>query len=120
MTILTVLSVFSGVCFLIYGISCLSSPYMAKEFERFGIPKFLKSTGILQIIGGLALLFGSWKFPHLAFTGSAGLAVLMLLGSIVRIKIKDTFLQSSPAFIFTILNTYLAYCYMDAMMFTEL
>ncbi|MDB3977322.1 DoxX family protein [Flavobacteriaceae bacterium] len=115
MTILTALSVFSGICFLIYGTSCLSSPHMAKEFKRFGIPKFLKLTGMLQILGGLALLLGCWKFPQLAFTGSAGLAVLMLLGSIVRIKIKDSFLQSSPAFIFTILNSYLAYYYLAAM-----
>lgn len=112
MTMYTALSVFSGVCFLIYGTSCLSSQNMAKEFKRFGIPEFLKLTGMLQILGGLALLLGCWKFPQLAFIGSAGLAVLMLLGSIVRIKIKDSFLQSSPAFIFTILNSYLAYCYM--------
>ncbi|MFT4943975.1 MAG: hypothetical protein ACI8RH_001723, partial [Flavobacteriales bacterium] len=36
------------------------------EFKRFGIPQFLKLTGSLQILGGLALLIGSWVLPILA------------------------------------------------------
>ena len=114
MTIIDMLSGFSGSCFLFYGVSCLYSNHMSKEFKRFGIPQFQKLTGMLQILGGLALLIGSWKFPLLAFLGAAGLALLMLLGSVVRIKIKDSFLQSSPAFIFAILNSFLAYTYSNA------
>ena len=111
MTTIDVLSIFSGTCFLFYGASCLYSTHMSKEFKRFGIPQFLKLTGTLQILGGFSLLIGCWKIPLLAFIGATGLALLMLLGSVVRIKIKDSFLQSSPAFIFTILNSYLAYTY---------
>jgi hypothetical protein len=111
MTLIDVLSAFSGSSFLFYGVSCLCSTHMKNEFQRFGIPQFLKLTGTLQILGGFALLIGFWKIPFLAFIGAAGLTLLMLLGSIVRIKIKDSFLLSSPAFIFTILNSYLAYSF---------
>jgi len=111
MTLIDVLSVFSGSSFLFYGLSCLFSNHMKNEFNRFGISQFLKLTGTLQILGGFALLIGFWKIPLLAFIGAAGLALLMILGSIVRIKIKDSFLHSSPAFIFTILNSYLAYTF---------
>ena len=118
MTIIDVLSIFSGTCFLFYGASCLYSTHMSKEFKRFGIPQFLKLTGTLQILGGFSLLIGCWKIPLLAFIGATGLALLMLLGSVVRIKIKDSFLQSSPAFIFTILNSYLAYTYSTMILLT--
>ena len=118
MTIIDVLSIFSGTCFLFYGASCLFSTHMSKEFKRFGIPQFLKLTGALQILGGFSLLIGCWKIPLLAFIGATGLALLMLLGSVVRIKIKDSFLQSSPAFIFTILNSYLAYTYSTMILLT--
>lgn len=111
MTLIDVLSMFSGSSFLFYGLSCLFSNHMKNEFNRFGISQFLKLTGTLQILGGFALLIGFWKIPLLAFIGAAGLALLMLLGSIVRIKIKDSFLHSSPAFIFTILNSYLTYTF---------
>ena len=120
MTIIDMLSGFSGSCFLFYGVSCLYSNHMSKEFKRFGIPQFQKLTGMLQILGGLALLIGFWKFPLLAFIGSAGLALLMLLGSVVRIKIKDSFLQSSPAFVFAILNCYLAYTFFKLIWFSSI
>lgn len=111
MILLDVLSIFSGSCFLFYGFNCLFSKHMVIEFERFGIPQFLTLTGSLQILGGLAILVGVWMLPLLSFIGATGLSLLMLMGSIVRIKIKDSFLQSAPAFIFTALNAYLAYGY---------
>ena len=109
MTLFNVLSIFSGSCFLFYGFSCLFSKRMALEFERFRIPQYLNLTGILQILGGLALLVGFRFLPFLAFLGAMGLSVLMLMGSVVRIKIKDNFVSSAPAFIFAFLNAYLAY-----------
>ena len=120
MTLIDLLSSFSGSCFLFYGVSCLFSTHMKNEFNRFGIPQFLKLTGTLQILGGLALLIGFWRFPPLALIGATGLALLMLLGSIVRVRIKDSFLQSSPAFIFAILNSYLAYTFFKVIWFPSL
>ena len=63
-------------------------------------------TGVLQILGATGLIVGLW-FPWAALISSAGLSILMFLGVCVRIKIRDTFAQSSPAFIYMLLNGWL-------------
>lgn len=40
---------------------------------------------------------------------AAGLALMMLCGVVVRIKIKDTVMQTVPAFAYMVLNAYLAF-----------
>ncbi|MGJ8684226.1 MAG: DoxX family protein [Nonlabens sp.] len=111
MTSFTAISLFSGACFLFYGFSCLLSEKMAAEFERFGIPQFLKLTGILQVLGGASLLIGIYMFPVLAFIGALGLSILMFMGFGLRLKIKDSFLLSAPALMFGFLNAFIAYKY---------
>lgn len=39
---------------------------------------------------------------------AAGLALMMLVAVGVRIKIKDTFLQTIPALVYFVLNAYLS------------
>ena len=97
---------FSALSFLFFGYACLTAPYMAKEFERYCLAAYRKLTGYLQLAGAIALLLGFF-FKPLALVGSAGLAILMFLGLRVRIKIKDTLLQSTPAFFYMLLNGYL-------------
>lgn len=82
---------------------------MALEFERFGIPQYRKLTGILQILGGTSIIVGLYTLLILGFLGSLGLAVLMLMGFAVRLKIKDSFALSAPSLLFGLLNAYLAY-----------
>ncbi|GAB1309663.1 hypothetical protein KH5_23460 [Urechidicola sp. KH5] len=79
---------------------------MKKEFERFGLQKLGFTIIILEIIGALGLLVGL-KFLSLLLISSGGLALLMLAGLIVRIKIKDSIWVSFPAFFFLILNAYI-------------
>jgi hypothetical protein len=101
--ILEVLMGFSAISFLIFGISCLTTRHMKSEFERYQLGTYRHFIGLLQICGGLALILGyNWKWA--VYLGSGGLALLMLLGFIVRIKIRDGFLRSSPAFIYMIIN----------------
>jgi hypothetical protein len=79
---------------------------MKKEFERYGLSHFQITTGILEILGALGLLVG-FKFKILLMISAAGLSLLMLLGFGVRIKIKDSFVQSFPAFFYMLLNFYI-------------
>ncbi|WP_397299680.1 DoxX family protein [Nonlabens ulvanivorans] len=109
MTSFTVIALFSGACFLFYGFSCLLSNRMALEFERFGIPQYRNLTGILQILGGSSIILGLYTISILGFMGALGLSLLMFLGFGVRLKIKDSFVLSAPAFLFGLLNAYLAY-----------
>ena len=79
---------------------------MKEEFNRYGLDKFRNLVGSLQLLGGAGLLIGIIWQPILIIS-SGGLALLMLIGFGVRIKMKDGFLLSLPAFVFMILNMYI-------------
>ncbi len=82
---------------------------MKSEFIRYGLKNYVKLVGGLQIIGALGLLIGYYYKPVLAICAALGLAILMIFGYGVRIKIKDNFIQSAPSFIYAIFNIYLAF-----------
>ncbi len=108
MDLLTVLTWFSSLAFIYFGINCFYSKFIISEFNRYELPKFRKLTGFLQLIGALGLLIGLYFSPILLLLASIGLCVLMLFGFIVRLKIKDNFIKSSPSFIFAALNLFIA------------
>jgi hypothetical protein len=62
----------------------------------------------LEILGAVGLLVGLFFNPVLLIS-SGGLAILMLLGLIVRIKIKDSLWISLPAIFYMCLNAYIFY-----------
>lgn len=77
---------------------------MKSEFQRFGLLNYQrKLTGILQLLGAFGLFLGIFE-PLLGVMASAGLGTLMLLGFIVRLKIKDNFIKAFPSFLFMIIN----------------
>ena len=99
---------FSSFSFVAYSISYFVSPHMKSEFERFDLKKVGIFVIVLEILGALGLLVGLFFKPILLIS-SGGLAILMLLGLITRIKSKDSFLVSLPAIFYMILNTYIYY-----------
>ncbi len=100
-----IIIVFSSLSFIAYGILCLYSKKLKKEFERFGLKKYRVLVGILELIGGIGLLIGL-LIPVVLSISAGGLAILMLLGFIVRLKMKDGFWLSFPSVFFMILNFY--------------
>jgi hypothetical protein len=99
---------FSAFSFLFYGFSYYISRNMKDEFKRYGLEKFAFLTSTLQILGASGLIVGL-KFQPILTLSSGGLALLMFLGVMVRLKIKDGFWKSLPAFLYFLLNTYLFY-----------
>lgn len=95
----------SGISFIIYGILLLNSTKMQNEFKRFGLEKFTKLTGVLELLGGIGMLIGL-KFDIVLLISSGGLALLMLMGFGVRMKLKDSFWLSFPSFFFMALNLF--------------
>lgn len=96
----------SGVTFLFYGVLCLASPFMKREFERFGLRQFRVLIGVLEILGGLGLLVGlGW--PLALWLSSGGLALLMLCGVAVRLRIGDTLPQTLPALVLMVVHLYI-------------
>lgn len=104
--LLNILIIGCAISFLYYGITFFTNSGMEEEFVRYNLDKFRKLIGCLQLSGGTGLLVGLLS-PPVLITASGGLALLMLIGFGVRVKMKDGFLQSLPSFIFMILNCYI-------------
>ena len=106
MSVITIVTLISSFSFFAYAFSYFRTPHMKKEFKRFGLEKIGLITVLLEIIGALGLLVGL-KFYFFLMISSLGLALLMLAGLIVRIKLKDSIWISLPAFFYMMLNTYI-------------
>ena len=83
-----VLALVSGFAFLNYGIEILFRVRLREEFARYGIPGLRAVVGVLEVLGGAAVLLGL-AFPPLGAFGAAGLCLLMVLGLSVRVRIHD-------------------------------
>ena len=79
---------------------------MKMEFKRFGLEKFGLIIMTLQFLGATGLLVGL-LFNPLLIISSLGLALLMLAGFLVRLKLKDGILVSLPALFYMSLNAYI-------------
>lgn len=98
----------SAISFLGYGLACFLSADMKREFDRYQLGAQRALIGGLQLCGSLGLLVGLNQ-PWLGRAAAAGLVLMMLLAVGVRIKIKDSLLQTTPALFYLALNTYLAF-----------
>ena len=106
MSLFTLLVWFCSVSFLIYGLNCLFARYMRQEFERFGLARFRQFTGLLEVAAAVGLVLGL-IVPIIGCLSAGGLTLLMLLGFLVRLKIKDGPFRASPALIYMGLSLYL-------------
>jgi hypothetical protein len=98
----------SILAFASYGVACIISPHFEAEFERYGLPKFRRLIGLLEIMGALGLLIG-FIFDPLRILSAGCLSLLMVCGIAVRIKIKDNFLAMLPALILMLLNIFICF-----------
>ena len=108
MSLLLLLVLFSSLSFLGYAVSYVVSPHMKNEFRRFGLEKMATLTVVLEVVGATGLLVGLLYNPILLLA-SGGLALLMFLGVLVRLKVKDSLWVSLPAVFFMLLNAYICY-----------
>jgi hypothetical protein len=84
---------------------------MVSEFIRFQLTKSNRIiTGVLQLIAVVGLII-AFEEPLIGFIASSGLALLMLLGFTVRLRIKDGIYKASSSLIYMVLNIILAYHY---------
>lgn len=93
--------------FLYYGLLCLFADGMVDEFERYGLPRFRRVTGALEVLGAAGLLAG-YLFPVLSALSAGGLAILMLLGLAVRVKVRDSLVEMAPAGLLLLVNAFIA------------
>ena len=80
---------------------------MKSEFSRFGLNhQWRYLTGWLEIFGGLGLIAGLYSQPLLMIS-SGGLSLLMAIGLLVRVKIRDELWKLSPAFFLMLINLWI-------------
>jgi uncharacterized membrane protein YphA (DoxX/SURF4 family) len=104
--VLVVFALVSGLSFLYYGFKVLFLTESKGEFERYGLPAVRRVVGILEILGGTAVILGLAIAP-LGSLAAAGLAALMVLGLIVRFRIHDAPRLMVPAALLAGLNAVL-------------
>ena len=93
----------SLLAFAWYGATALRSREMVAEFERYGLARLRVFTAVLQIAGSVGLLAG-FVYRPLLLVSAGGLAVMMLLAVLVRIRIRDPIHAIVPAFVLFCLN----------------
>ncbi|MDG1291562.1 MAG: hypothetical protein P8N91_04165 [Flavobacteriaceae bacterium] len=98
-----VLSFFSGVSFIFFGLACFYNSLFVNEFYRYGLSEYRTIIGFFQLLGGIGSIIGVFD-KRILIISSLGLSVMMLLGVGVRIKINDTFIQTLPALTYLIVN----------------
>jgi hypothetical protein len=81
---------------------------MKREFKRFQLEKLGFLTIVLEILGASGLLAGLFFKPILLIS-SGGLSILMLLGFMLRLKLKDSLWVSLPALFYMGLNASIFY-----------
>lgn len=101
------LILFSALSFLAYGVTCIGSAHMKREFQRYGLARQRVWVGSLQLLAALGQLVGL-SLPWIGLSASIGLAAMMLVGVLVRLRIKDRLVMIFPAFFYMILNAYLS------------
>jgi len=106
MALHTSLTLFSAITFIGYGFVCIFHGHMTQEFQRYGMSKYRVLTGYLELLGGLGSIVGLFYHPIYVLS-TAGLATLMLMGVIVRLRIRDPLLEIIPATVLMLLNAYL-------------
>jgi hypothetical protein len=100
--------VVSSTLFLYYGIACLFTYGMKRDFERFGLSRLRILTGTLEVFGALGLIVGQF-WPPLVPLSAGGLALMMLVGVATRIRVLDSLAQTLPALVLMCVNLFIVW-----------
>lgn len=98
--------VISIVLFMYYGLAVLVSSAMVEDFERFGLARFRKLTGVLELIGSLGLILG-YFVPQFTVAAAGGLTLMMGVGVVVRLRCGDSLTDALPATVMLLINLYI-------------
>ena len=103
-----VIILFISFSFLFYALHALFSQKMKDEFSRWGVQKYRILISCIQLSSGFSLLL-SFFYPFLVIYCSSIFFTMMLGAIFVRIRIKDSFLDTLPALLYFFLNAIILY-----------
>ena len=104
----TALVLFSSLSFFAYGATALFSTKMRQEFERYQMGGQRVLIALLQWCAAAGLILGLY-IPWLGQAAAAGLALMMAVALVVRIRIHDKPYLMLPAAGYLALNAYLCF-----------
>jgi uncharacterized membrane protein YphA (DoxX/SURF4 family) len=110
--VLVVFALVSGSSFLYYGFKVLFGTASTREFERYGVPAVRQFVGLMEVLGGAAVIVGLVIAP-LGALAAAGLTALMVLGLIVRVRLHDAPRLMVPAASLGALNAVLVVLFLS-------
>lgn len=96
----------SSLSFFLYFVHYCASPLARLEFKRLDIERIGLLAIELELLGSIGLIIGM-KCQPLLLLSSGGLALMMLIAMLVRIKQKAPLRTSLPALFFMALNAYI-------------
>ena len=105
---LTLVVIFTGVSFIIYGYSSFISRRMKSEYARWGYNNQRKIVGSLQLLGGIGLILGL-KINVLLITTSFCFIMMMTMAIFIRVKIRDNITDILPAITYLFLSILIFY-----------
>ena len=100
--------VFISISFIYYSLNSIFSKKMKDEFGRWGFHKFRIFISVVQLFSGIFLLM-SFFYPFFIIYCSSIFFFMMMGAIFVRIRVKDSFLDTLPALIYFILNAIIIY-----------
>ena len=102
------LTALSVLVFLYYGSTCLFANGMADDFDRFGMAHLRLFTGTLELLGAVGLVAGLF-LPALTIVSAGGLALLMAMGLLTRVRVRDSVRETAPAAVLMAVNGFLVW-----------
>ena len=103
-----IITLFTAISFIIYGITSFFSEKTIKEYARWGYKNNRKLIGFFQFIGGIGLIIGV-KYSVILSITSFFFIIMMFFAVFVRIKIKDNIINILPTITYLILNITILY-----------
>lgn len=101
--LLVVCSLVSSASFFFYGFETLTKERLRAEYRRYGLPGLRTSVGTMQLLGAAGVLIGL-GFAPLGALAAGGLALMMFLGLLVRLRIGDAPRLMVPAASLCLIN----------------
>lgn len=106
MTLVSYITLFSGLSFIAYALMFVITPKMRVEFDKLNIRKYSIVIVTLEALGGLGLIVGLF-IPPILILSSGGLTILMLLALIMRLYNMNNFKFMYQALFFFLVNGYI-------------
>lgn len=85
-------------------LTMVGTKYTKIKFEQLRVPRYFRYvTGFVQFLGGMFMLSSVW-YSEIAILGGIWIAVIMLVGIVLRIRSGESILSTIPAIIIGLLS----------------